>query len=89
MAELARFPRDSKFARACDAARLRARKACRSTSRAPSQAWTGRPASQARVLPGTSHHMLPAGVAELSVEEANELAHVFGKNRELSAQRLS
>ena len=32
---------------------------------------------------------LPAGVAELSVEEADELAHVSGNNGELRAQRLS
>ena len=33
--------------------------------------------------------MLPAGAAELSAEEADELARVFGKNGELRAERLS
>ena len=33
--------------------------------------------------------MLPAGVAELSAEEAAELARVFGENGELPAERLS
>ena len=33
--------------------------------------------------------MLPAGAAELSAEEAVELARVFGKNGELRAERLS
>ena len=33
--------------------------------------------------------MLPAGTAELSTEEVDELAEVFGKNGELRAERLS
>ena len=33
--------------------------------------------------------MLPARVAELSAEEADELARIFGKNGELRAERLS
>ena len=33
--------------------------------------------------------MLPTGAAELSAEEADELARVFGKNGELRAERLS
>ena len=33
--------------------------------------------------------ILPAGAAELFAEEADELAHVFGTNGELRAQRLS
>ena len=33
--------------------------------------------------------MLPAGTAELSSEEVDELAEVFGKNGELRAERLS
>ena len=33
--------------------------------------------------------MLPTGAAELSAEEATELARIFGKNGELRAERLS
>jgi hypothetical protein len=37
----------------------------------------------------TYFHLLPRGTSEIAVEEAHELAVIFGENGELAAERLS